>query len=417
MEQKILKKPGFIAYITILSMTAPLGTDLNLPALPEMTEYFGTTSTVTSLTIMLFFVFMAVGTLIMGSISDRYGRKPVLFVSTLTALGFSLACAFAPNIELLLVARSIQAFGAGGMMVIATAMVRDSFEGRELVKVLSITHAMMIIAPILAPSIGALILRYSDWRMTFIALGLILTVSLFGMLLLEETLPKQKRSTRGAFRAILQLTEEVKDVRFVMLLLVGGFILSPFKGYLTNASYIYIEGFGVSESVFGIYFAVSAAVSAMGPMLNMRLQHVPVKRIFAVGYTILFVCAALLMTIGSMHPLVFLICFMPVALLNTFFRPLISGIMLSMKDTNIGAASAVMNFGFTLIGSIGMLFAALPWDSYIHGVSYNIFVFVGLSLIIWIVSLKTRLLTFPGKSGEIAPESRAADKASNQEAG
>lgn len=398
MTQNILKGNLFIAYITFLTMTAPLGTDLYMPGLPEMTAYFGTSSTLTSMTMMLFFVFMAIGILIMGPISDRYGRKRVLLISILMALGFSLLCAFATSIEMLLLARSVQAFGAGGVMVIATAIVRDSFEGREMVRVLSITHAMMIIAPIIAPSLGALIIQYSNWRMTFIVLALIMTVSFCGTLLFRETLPKSKRITSGPLKSVMQLTEEFKDGRFVILLLIGGFILSPFKAYLTNASYIYIEGFRVSEATFGIYFAVSAAVSILGPMLNMRLQHLPPNRVFAVGYVILFVSGALLMLIGGLHPVVFLVCFMPVAILNTFFRPMISGIMLSMREKNIGSASAVINFGFTLIGSIGMLFAALPWGNYIHGISYNIFLFVGISMLIWLYAVRSKMLTFPMKT-------------------
>jgi len=405
------KRLGLIAFVTILTMTAPIGTDLYLPALPEMTEYFGTTSTVASLTVTLFFVFMAIGTLLLGAISDRFGRRPVLLASVLTALAFSLICAFAPNIELLLAARSLQAFGCGGMMVMATAIVRDSFEGRDLVKVLSVTHAMIIIAPILAPSVGALIVHYADWRMTFVALAGILTVSFLLSLLFRETLPAHKRTSRGPLRSIAQLAAEVRDVRFAMLILVGGFITSPFKAYLANASYIYIEGFGVSEPVFGLYFAVCAAASVMGPALNLRVQSVPVTRVFAFGYAILFLCGALLMTVGVLHPVAFLLCFIPVSTLNALFRPYVSGIMLAMKSENIGAASAVMNFGFTVIGSLGMLFAALPWGSYIHGVSYNIFVFVGLSLVFWIISLKTGLLRFPPKAGAAAPEPRTAKNA------
>lgn len=159
MQQKYLKNGGLITLITFLSMIPPLSTDLYMPALPEMAEYFHTSSTLTSFTMTIFFIFMSIGILVLGSMSDKYGRKPILLASIVISIGFSILCVFSPSIWFLIIFRAVQAFGAGGMVTIGTALVKDSFEGKQMSKVLSITQIFLLLAPMLAPVLGALILK------------------------------------------------------------------------------------------------------------------------------------------------------------------------------------------------------------------------------------------------------------------
>ena len=178
MKQKYLKNSGLIALITILSMIPPLSTDLYMPALPEMTAYFKTSSTLMSSTMTIFFIFMAIGILILGPMSDKYGRKPILIASISISLIFSGLCAISPTITFLIIARAASAVGAGGMVAIATALIKDSFEGKSMSQVLSVTQAFGLLAPMLAPLLGALILSIFDWKMTFIALAILTGISL-----------------------------------------------------------------------------------------------------------------------------------------------------------------------------------------------------------------------------------------------
>ena len=120
MKQPYLKKWGFVAFITSLSMIPPLATDLYMPALPEMVTVFNTTTTMTSLTMTIFFVCMAFGILLFGSLSDKFGRKPMLLTAILLTFLFSVACSFAPTITFLIISRAIQALGAGGFNCIST---------------------------------------------------------------------------------------------------------------------------------------------------------------------------------------------------------------------------------------------------------------------------------------------------------
>ncbi len=397
MQQKYLKNAGLIALITILSMIPPLSTDLYMPALPEMTSYFNTTSTLMSFTMTIFFIFMAVGILILGPMSDKYGRKPVLIASISISLIFSAACAFAPNITLLILARGASAFGAGGMVAISTALIRDSYEGKAMSKVLSVTQAFMLIAPMLAPVLGALILEVADWKMTFIVLAALTGVSLAGAFLLEETLPVKERTQSSTIQSILGLRKVAKNPNFSSLLLVGAFIAAPFMAYLALASYIYIDGFGVSEKTFSFYFALNAATSILGPVMYMRFGAGSVKKVINIGIIVSIISAVLILTVGNIAPIIFLLSYILYSVVTSYFRPLISDLLLSATKTDVGAASSVMNFGFTVVGSIGMVVGSLGWSSYTGGLGITMLIFISITILIWFYILRAKSIKFDWK--------------------
>lgn len=397
MQQKYLKNAGLIALISILAMIPPLSTDLYMPALPEMTAYFNTSSTLMSFTMTVFFIFMAMGILTFGPMSDKYGRKPILIASISISLLFSIACAFAPNITLLILARAASAFGSGGMVAISTTLIKDSYDGKEMSKAISVTQAFTLIAPMLAPLLGALILKVADWKMTFIALAILTGISLIGAFLLQETLPVKERTKSSTIQSILGLSKVAKNPNFSSLLLVGAFIAAPFMAYLALASYIYIDGFGVSETTFSIYFAINAAASILGPVIYMRFGAHSVKRVINVGIILAFISAVLVLTVGSTAPIIFLLSYVIYSIVTSYFRPLISDLLLSATKSDVGAASSVMNFGFTVLGSIGMIIGSLAWSSYISGLAITMLIFIAITILGWCYLLKAKSIKFDWK--------------------
>ncbi len=397
MEQKYLKRTGLIALITVLSMIPPLSTDLYMPALPEMTAFFDTSSTLMSFTMTIFFIFMAIGILVLGPMSDKYGRKPTLIASIVISLVFSAVCAFSPTIGFLIAARAASAFGAGGMVAIATALIKDSFEGKEMSKVLSVTQAFGLIAPMIAPLLGALILQVADWEMTFIVLAALIAISLIGACLLQETLPASERNQGSTLQSILGLGRVAKSSSFTTLLLVGALITAPYMAYLAIASYVYIDGFGVSETTFSIYFAINSGAAILGPVMYMRFGAGSVKRVINAGIVGALISAILILTIGSTGPIVFFLSYVIFSVVSTYFRPLISDLLLSATKTDVGAASSVMNFGFTVIGSIGMVVGSLQWSNYTSGLGITMLIFIALSTIVWLFLLKAKSIRFDWK--------------------
>ena len=397
MKQKYLKNVGLIALITLLSMIPPLATDLYMPAIPEMTNHFNTTSTLMSSTMTIFFIFMAIGILVLGSLSDKYGRKPILICSVLISGIFSLVCAFAPNILILLIARAVSAFGSGGMVAIATALIKDSFEGKLMSKVLSVTQAFSLLAPMLAPILGAFLLNWAGWEMTFIALAILISLSLLGAFLLQETLPTEKRSKGNTLQSIFGLVRVAKNPSFTMLLLVGGLITAPYMAYLAIASYIYIDGFGVSETTFSFYFALNSAAAILGPMLYMRFGAGSVKKVVNVGIGVATLSAILILIVGDISPIIFLLSYVLFSIVTTYLRPLVSDLLLSATKSDVGAASSVMNFGFTVIGSIGMIMGSMAWGTYTDGLAITMFIFIALSIIVWVYLLKNKSIKYEWK--------------------
>ena len=147
-KQKYLGEKGLIALITFLSAFVPLSTDLYLPALPGMAKYFSVSADLANLTLILFFVFFAIGTLFWGPLSDKYGRRPVLLIGLSVYSAASLACAGSWNIDYLIAFRILQALGGSGAFAVATAMIKDVYEILKTEK------------PLLAP---ILVWRASPW--------------------------------------------------------------------------------------------------------------------------------------------------------------------------------------------------------------------------------------------------------------
>ena len=166
-----MNKRFIIVLIAFMNMIVPLSLDMYLPAVPHMTAAFNTTESTVNLTLVGFFFFMAIGTLIFGPLSDKYGRRGLLVAGTLVYTIFSAACALATSIWLLIIARVLQALGAGCMVAISTAMIKDCFDRRTRNTILAVVQAMAVIAPMLAPIVGAFIVTHAGWRATFCRAG------------------------------------------------------------------------------------------------------------------------------------------------------------------------------------------------------------------------------------------------------
>ena len=163
-RQKYLGAKGAVVFLGLLSAVVPLSIDLYLPALPTMTAYFRVPEYETNLTLILFFVFYALATLVWGPLSDKYGRRRILLVGLAVHAVAGALCAVSLNIYQLMFFRVLQAVGAGAATAVATAIVRDTYEGRKREKILAIVQSMVIISPALAPVVGALLLRFTSWR-------------------------------------------------------------------------------------------------------------------------------------------------------------------------------------------------------------------------------------------------------------
>lgn len=384
-----MNKRFIIVLIAFMNMIVPLSLDMYLPAVPHMTAAFNTTESTVNLTLVGFFFFMAIGTLIFGPLSDKYGRRGLLVAGTLVYTIFSAACALATSIWLLIIARVLQALGAGCMVAISTAMIKDCFDRRTRNTILAVVQAMAVIAPMLAPIVGAFIVTHAGWRATFAVLAALGAGCTISLVFLKETLAAEDRYTGSLAGSLGLLIDVGSNPGFTVFLCSAAMLAAPYMGYVAVCSYVYIDFFGLSETSYSYYFAVNSACAILGPILYVRLSRRLTPR-FMMNLCIVVAaaCGVLLLVFGSLLPLAFLLCFLPFTIIESLLRPMSTAVLLNQQEKDTGSASSLINFVNTVLGSLGMVLAPILSSNYVHGLGILLVVFALIACALWIVVIR-----------------------------
>ncbi|AHD12742.1 major facilitator transporter [Pseudomonas sp. FGI182] len=254
-----------------LSAFGPLAIDFYLPAFPAMAQAFATDEKHVQATLAAYFLGLSIGQLAYGPVADRFGRrKPLMFGVTLFTLA-SLACAYAPNLDTLVLARFVQALGGCAGMVLSRAIVSDKCDPVASAKVFSQLMLVMGLAPILAPMLGGVLVNVAGWQSIFLALslfsaGCLLAVSLGLPESLPEHIPRQPLS--GALRQYLRL---LADRVFVGHALTGGIAIAGMFAYIAGSPFVFIKLYGVPAEHYGWLFGTNAAGFILVAQVNARL--------------------------------------------------------------------------------------------------------------------------------------------------
>ncbi|MGP9791366.1 multidrug effflux MFS transporter [Roseinatronobacter sp. NSM] len=269
---KPLRFGEFVALMALMSAMVAFSIDAMLPALPVIgVELSPAVPTRGQLVIPAFMLGLGLGILVCGPVSDAYGRKSVLLVGLVLYIGGALLASKAATIEGLLGARVLQGLGAAAPRVVATAMVRDLYQGRAMARVTSIIMTLFVLFPAIAPSIGAGIILLADWRAifyAFVVLGLVSGVWL--MLRQPESLPPARRRALS-LRAIGSAIAEITTNRTVMVY-VGALIFSfaPLFTWLSNLPVIFDDVYDRAAS-FPLWFGATALIAGSASMVNAQL--------------------------------------------------------------------------------------------------------------------------------------------------
>ncbi|MCG9664109.1 multidrug effflux MFS transporter [Vibrio mediterranei] len=362
--QPILGQKGTLFFLVIISAFPPLTIDLYLPALPTMVDIFSTTESMVNLTLSSYFVTYAIGLLFWGPLSEKFGRKPILLIGIGAYMIASIACAMAGSIEHLIGSRVLQAFAGSAITVVSTAIVKDMFEGREREKIMATIMSLVIIAPMVAPVLGAFLLKVASWRMMFVTLAVFGAFASILAMCYRETL--QSQYTGSLARSWTRLGVVMTNPRFVMLLCIFSIAPMALMAFLAAGSYIYINGFGLTEQEFSYYFAFNAMCASLGPSIYMKLsRHISVQKVITLCFFILALMGVLTLSIGSTAPWVFALIAAPATLMVIMMRVPGTNLMLDQQDKDTGSAVALIQFFAMICGSAGMLLVSMRPDALI----------------------------------------------------
>lgn len=357
-----------------------------LPALPAVQESFGVTASQVQLTVSLPLFVTALATLIYGPLSDRYGRRPVLIAGMGMFFIGTVLCLFASSIVTLVLGRFIQALGSAAGVVIARAAVRDLYGRERAAAVLAGLIAIMVVAPMIAPTLGGFLVDWFGWRgnvgATVIFAGVLLGLVVFG---LPETHYKRSQGAFGFFSFVSSFSTLLASPAYRAYAFQSAFMISVFYVFLAAAPYTVMVVMDVSATSYGLYFLLSTVGYLSGTLIARRYSErvgidrmIRIGTLVAVGFTGLLVG---LMIAGFWHPLA---VFLPITIMgaaNGMVLPNSNAGALSVYPELAGAAS-----GLTSFIQLGMaaLFAQLS-GSWQNGTPYPFALYMfGAAVLAWL---------------------------------
>lgn len=352
--------PGRAAVILLGSLVSlgPLTTDLYLPALPALTRDLGSTAAAVQLTLTSSLVGLALGQLVFGPLSDRLGRRRPLLIGMAVYTLATVVCAFADSVAVLVAGRALQGAAGAAGLVIARAVARDRYEGVAMIRFLASMGLIAGLAPILAPVVGAQLLRFTSWRGTFAALavlGVLITVG--SLLSLHESLPPERRHGQGLSSTTRAIGGLLRDTRFLGYILTSTFGFGALFAYVGGSSVVLQTVYAISPQTYSLLFAVNSVAVVGFTQLNGRVL---VNRLssaalllLGLGTAALAGAALVLFTavwdvgLAGVWPALFLLmASMGVVLPNS------SAQALTMAPHAAGSASALIGTGTFLCGAV-----------------------------------------------------------------
>ena len=355
-------QPGFGEFVALMAMMmslAALSIDAVLPALPQIGMDLGTQRpNDTQLVISLLFFGFAVGQVLYGPLSDSVGRKPAVY------LGFGLltigcVCSLsALSFPVMLAGRFLQGVGVAGPRTMTLALVRDRYEGRTMARVMSFVMAAFILAPVVAPALGQVILIVSGWRAIFAAyLGLVLLVAIWFGFRQPETLPPDRRILFSGTRITLAAREVLANRTALGYTVAAGFIFGAFIGYLNSAQQIFQQQYGLGR-LFPLFFGIGALSVGSASFLNATLvMRLGMRRLVLrslrsmTGMSVLFLAIAYTQ---AGHPPLWL--FMGYLLVVFFSAGILFG---NLNALAMGPLGHIAGTGAAVVGSLSTFISLL----------------------------------------------------------
>jgi DHA1 family bicyclomycin/chloramphenicol resistance-like MFS transporter len=388
--------PEFVAIIASIMALNPLAMDMMLPALPNIASAFHiTVANRPQMVLSTFLIGFGVGQFVIGPLSDRFGRRPVLLGGMTVYCIASLLAIAAPSFETLLLARALQGLGTSATRVIATSIVRDCYAGRRMASVMSLAMMVFIAVPVVAPSFGQAVLMLSHWRGIFIVLMVYGAAALiWSALRMPETLPLSERRSLAIGEVLDAFRQTVTNRQTLGYALAAGSVMGSLFAYVFTSQQVFTEIYKLGE-YFPIAFAAIAIGTAFAGFLNSKFVGRLGMRVISHGALVAFAAVATTMLVAEKLHMLPLPLFMALSALMMFSFGLMianfTALAMEPQGHIAGTASSLYGSITTLLGiGIGMTMGQ-DYDGTLLPFSTGFFLCTLAALAVVLVTEKGRL--------------------------
>jgi len=345
-----------VVLLGALSAVGALTIDMYLPAMPGMAGDLQTSAATVQLTLVVFVVGLAAGQVVVGPLSDAWGRRRPLLIGLAVYVVGSVGSALAPTAASLMGARVLQSLGAAAATVLARAIVRDLFAGPAMTRTFSLLMLVNGVAPVVAPLIGSQMLTVGSWRLVFAVLAGIGVLLLMAVAVaLPEPLPPERRAPANLRAQLRTFTGLATDQEYMRYVLAAGLMFAAVFAYISGSSFALQEVYGLDPQQFGLVFGLNGLGIVLLGGLNAALAHRASERaVLAGGLSVaaLGSLGVLLTTLLELPLLVLLIClFATVSMLGIVLANATS-LALSDHSGAAGVASSLLGLLQFLLGGI-----------------------------------------------------------------
>lgn len=279
-----------VTYLVVLSALGSFVNDMYTPSLPAMCRFFSCSVSTGQLGLTMGMIGLGLGQILMGPISDKYGRKPVLVASCSLFIVAAVVSVFSPTIHFFLGCRLFQGMGAAGGYFLARTIPADIFHGRDLAKLMAIVGAINGVAPASAPMIGGVIADWKGWKGVFVILAIFAFLVLLLSAKLKESLLKKDRTQGAWYKSFGGYMQLLRNKPFMIHVTLKGCALGLLFAYISSAPFILEDHYGLSQTVYGVAIGCNAILGAVGSMISLKFK--PFKKAVAIAAVILAVAVA-----------------------------------------------------------------------------------------------------------------------------